>query len=97
MEIQIFHGDVRSHLSDSRRHAGVPGVGNARLQLARNFARKVFQMSSCTKTKLNRAVTVIVAALLFLVISGCTEIERQGYSPIPQNSPGNWELNPYNF
>ncbi|MBO5822247.1 MAG: hypothetical protein J6R86_04470 [Lentisphaeria bacterium] len=54
-------------------------------------------MSSCTKAESIRAVTIIVAALLFLVISGCTEIERQGYSPIPQNSPGGWELNPYNF
>ena len=26
---------------------------------------------------------------------GCTERERMGYSAIPQNSPGSWELNPY--
>lgn len=44
-----------------------------------------------------RAVTLIVAALLFLAAAGCTEIERNGYSPIPQNSPGEWEINPYNF
>ena len=54
-------------------------------------------MSSRTKEMSIRAVTILVAALLFMVISGCTEIERKGYSPIPQNSPGDWELNPYNF
>jgi hypothetical protein len=43
------------------------------------------------------AVTFSVAALLFLTVAGCTEIERSGYSPIPQNSPGEWEVNPYNF
>ena len=44
-----------------------------------------------------RAVTFIVAALLFSLFAGCTDIERRGYSPIPQNSPGAWEVNPYNF
>ncbi|MBR7108016.1 MAG: hypothetical protein IKC89_06345 [Lentisphaeria bacterium] len=39
------------------------------------------------------AVIIIVAAMFF--IAGCTELERQGYSPIPQNSPGAWEMNPY--
>ena len=49
------------------------------------------------KFKFYNAVLLAVAALFFcIVISGCTEIERQGYSPIPQNSPGAWELNPYN-
>lgn len=54
-------------------------------------------MSSSAKAKSISAVTIIVTALLFLMISGCTEIERKGYSPIPQNSPGGWELDPYNF
>ena len=40
------------------------------------------------------AAVLILAALFFC--SGCTELERQGYSPIPQNSPAGWELNPYN-
>lgn len=31
-----------------------------------------------------------------LAAAGCTELERKGYSPIPQNSPGAWEINPYN-
>lgn len=39
------------------------------------------------------AVTIGVTAMFF--IAGCTELERQGYSPIPQNSPGAWEMNPY--
>ena len=39
------------------------------------------------------AVSILV--LIAIVIGGCTEIERRGYSPIPQNSPGSWEINPY--
>lgn len=54
-------------------------------------------MSRSAKDITIRAVTIFVTALFFLMISGCTEIERKGYSPIPQNSPGSWELNPYNF
>ena len=35
-----------------------------------------------------------VLAVLFIAC-GCTERERMGYSVIPQNSPGSWELSPY--
>lgn len=40
----------------------------------------------------------MIAGLVAVLIAaaGCTEIERKGYSPIPQNSPGAWEINPYN-
>ena len=41
------------------------------------------------------AVLMAAAFLLGLAVSGCTELERNGMSPIPQNSPGSWELNPY--
>jgi len=34
-------------------------------------------------------------ALFFLVCAGCTDLERSGYSAIPQNYPGSWEINPY--
>ena len=50
------------------------------------------------KSRLNNmwktiAVAIFVTAMFF--IPGCTELERQGYSPIPQNSPGGWEMDPY--
>jgi len=37
----------------------------------------------------------VMLVLLFLFLAGCTEYERSGYSPIPQNSPGGWEIAPY--
>lgn len=37
----------------------------------------------------------VMLTLLFLLIGGCTEYERAGYSPIPQNTPCGWEINPY--
>lgn len=39
---------------------------------------------------------IVLAFFALLVLAGCTETERRGYSPIPQNSPGAWEVNPYN-
>ncbi|MBQ9787241.1 MAG: hypothetical protein IJW33_03635 [Lentisphaeria bacterium] len=40
--------------------------------------------------------TAVFAAAVFLFLfSGCTQIERDGYSPIPRNTPASWELNPY--
>lgn len=47
------------------------------------------------RTKVFAAVLMAAAFLLGLVASGCTELERNGMSPIPQNSPGSWELRPY--
>ena len=41
------------------------------------------------------AVLMAAAFLSGLLASGCTELERNGMSPIPQNSPGSWELQPY--
>ena len=41
------------------------------------------------------AVLMAAAFLLLLLAAGCTELERNGMSPIPQNSPGGWEMNPY--
>ena len=47
-------------------------------------------------TKKNAVVILLTAAfLLTMLIAGCTQIERDGMSPIPQNSPGAWEINPY--
>lgn len=39
------------------------------------------------------AAVVLTAA--FFIVGGCTPQERSGYSPIPQNTPGSWELRPY--
>ncbi|MBR2345254.1 MAG: hypothetical protein IKA71_05660 [Lentisphaeria bacterium] len=41
------------------------------------------------------AVVTLTAAFLLISIAGCTQLERDGISPIPQNSPGAWEINPY--
>jgi len=38
---------------------------------------------------------LMTAVFLLLGIAGCTQIERDGISPIPQNTPASWELNPY--
>ena len=44
---------------------------------------------------MERSGILLMLALLFLLIGGCTEYERAGFSPIPQNSPASWELTPY--
>lgn len=31
----------------------------------------------------------------FLLLAGCSEAEKRGYSSIPQNSPSSWEVNPF--
>ena len=41
---------------------------------------------------------ILLFSLAFLsgtVLCGCTERERSGYSAIPQNSPGAWEMRPF--
>ncbi len=43
-------------------------------------------------------ITVASLATVFFIImlmTGCTEAERRGYSSIPQSSPASWEVNPY--
>lgn len=44
---------------------------------------------------LERTGILLMLALLFLCAGGCTEYERAGFSPIPQNSPAGWEITPY--
>lgn len=39
-------------------------------------------------------LTAVSVAAVFL-LTGCTQIEREGISPIPQNTPASWEMNPY--
>ena len=46
-------------------------------------------------TAVYNRTAVFLMLLLLIVIAGCTRIERDGMSPIPQNSPGGWEMNPY--
>jgi len=38
---------------------------------------------------------VSVTAVFFCLLAGCTDLERQGMSPIPQNRPPSWQLQPY--
>lgn len=42
-----------------------------------------------------KSAAAALAAAFFCLGSGCTEQERMGVSPIPQNSPASWELQPY--
>ena len=47
-------------------------------------------------SKKTYAVVLLTAAFLLTLLQiGCTQLERDGFSPIPQNSPGAWEINPY--
>lgn len=41
------------------------------------------------------AILTVIIAVITVFFAGCTELEREGLSPIPQNSPGGWEINPY--
>ncbi len=49
------------------------------------------------KSKQIYAVVLLTAAFLLslVLLPGCTQIERDGFSPIPQNSPAAWEMRPY--
>lgn len=41
-------------------------------------------------------IGIMAMLILFVILfSGCTDIERRGYSPIPQNSPASWQTQPY--
>ena len=53
------------------------------------FSGKIDMTAVCKKA------AVFLMFMLLMIIAGCTRIERDGMSPIPQNSPGGWELNPY--
>ena len=49
-------------------------------------------------SKAHRLWVVAIGAVLAAVgLAACTATERDGYSPIPQNSPGSWEMRPYNI
>lgn len=41
------------------------------------------------------STATLVVAVFFCLLSGCTEQERMGVSPIPHNTPSSWELQPY--
>ena len=45
--------------------------------------------------KLTIAAVCMTAVFLLLAAVGCTQLERDGLSPIPQNTPSSWEMNPY--
>lgn len=40
-------------------------------------------------------IILAIAGITVFGVGGCTDIERAGYSPIPQNSPGSWSGHPY--
>ena len=45
---------------------------------------------------MKREFLLLLAAVLAVIsLCGCTERERSGYSAIPQNSPGAWEMRPF--
>jgi len=52
-------------------------------------------MRSIFPSSLKNAVLVAAFLLFFAVLTGCSEQERRGISPLPQNRPAEWELNPY--
>ena len=37
----------------------------------------------------------LLSVLLSALLTGCTARERAGYSPIPQNTPSSWSMQPY--
>ena len=37
----------------------------------------------------------LLAVLRAALAAGCTDIERRGISPIPQNRPASWETRPF--
>ena len=43
----------------------------------------------------NLIKAVLVTAFFFLLAGGCTDYERAGLSPLPQNRPASWEVNPF--
>ncbi len=43
-----------------------------------------------------KSASLAAAFLLFsALLGGCSEQERRGISPLPQNRPAQWENNPY--
>lgn len=38
-------------------------------------------------------LAIVVLTVLFM--AGCTDLERRGYSTIPQNRPAAWETSPF--
>jgi hypothetical protein len=47
------------------------------------------------KTILTITAVFMAAVFLSAASAGCTQLERDGFSPIPQNAPPSWEINPY--
>ncbi len=41
------------------------------------------------------SAVILLTLLAAAWLAGCTPQEKQNLSPIPQNRPTNWELNPY--
>lgn len=41
------------------------------------------------------AAFLVAFLLLTIIFAGCSDQERRGVSPLPQNRPAGWETNPY--
>jgi hypothetical protein len=44
---------------------------------------------------MRKLILLVLLLAGVMILSGCTERERAGYSAIPQNSPAGWEIRPY--
>ena len=42
-----------------------------------------------------RLTAVLFGTAFLLLAAGCTENERRGVSPLPQNRPAEWESRPF--
>ena len=84
----LYHPD-HLDLAGSRRNRCPAGHGNECLRTLSDSFLKLIMKKALYLT------AVLGAAVFLLLNSGCTQIERDGFSPIPQNTPASWELNPY--
>lgn len=41
---------------------------------------------------LKYSLYVLLFLLIAFCVQGCTQLEKNGYSAIPQNSPASWEI-----
>ena len=53
------------------------------------------QLSGNAVSKIKYTAFFAAVVMVLTIASGCTDIERRGYSPIPQNSSPSWSNNPY--
>ncbi len=47
------------------------------------------------KSFLFSITAVLFTAVFFFLLTGCTDLERNGISPLPQSRPASWQMQPY--